>query len=159
MKSDEFTIIIDTREQQPWGFDQYVTANRKLDTGDYSIEGLEKIFTIERKKSVTEIVNNISEDRFKKELVRMAGYPHKFLLLEFTIQDVLNYPIGSTVPKKMWSQLKITNKYIMKFLSQIPIEYNVHVMFCGNSSSAEEMALSIIKRINEKYGKQSTNQI
>ena len=36
-------IIIDTREQKPWGFSSYsniVTTSRKLDNGDYSIIGL-----------------------------------------------------------------------------------------------------------------------
>ena len=57
-KHDDFTIIIDTREQQPWTFEHYTTANRKLDTGDYSVEGLENLLAIERKKSINEIANN-----------------------------------------------------------------------------------------------------
>lgn len=52
MNLNDFTIIIDTREQQPWEFEHYSTASRKLDTGDYSIEGLENLFTIERKKAL-----------------------------------------------------------------------------------------------------------
>jgi len=39
MISNEFTIIVDTREQKPWSFEHHATANHKLDTGDYSIEG------------------------------------------------------------------------------------------------------------------------
>ena len=31
---NNFTIIIDTREQQPWEFPEFAVANRKLDTGD-----------------------------------------------------------------------------------------------------------------------------
>jgi len=153
MNLNDFTIIVDTREQQPWEFEYYSKASRKLDTGDYSIEGLESLFTIERKKSVSEIANNISENRFNKELDRLNSYKYKFLLLEFSLQDVLDYPIGSTVPKKMWEKLKITNKYILKYLTQISINYNLQTFFCGNKDNAEELALSIIKRIVEKYSK------
>ena len=37
MNTDDFTIIIDTREQHPWKFPYNAKANKKLDTGDYSI--------------------------------------------------------------------------------------------------------------------------
>jgi ERCC4-type nuclease len=151
MNLNNFTIIIDTREQQPWEFEHYTTASKKLETGDYSIKGLENLFTIERKKSVSEIANNISENRFDKELKRLEQYSYKFLLLEFSLQDILDYPIGSSVPKKMWEKLKITNKYILKYLTQISINYNIQTFFCGNKSNAEEMAISIIKRIVEKH--------
>ena len=68
----DYTIIIDTREQQPWAFKHHSVANRKLDTGDYSMEGFEDIFTIERKKSISEIANNIVESRFSNALERLG---------------------------------------------------------------------------------------
>jgi ERCC4-type nuclease len=83
MKSSDFTIIIDTREQHPWAFDNHVTAKRKLDTGDYSIEGLEDLLCIERKKSASEFANNIVESRFKDLIFRMSNIKYSFLLLEF----------------------------------------------------------------------------
>ena len=88
-KKYSFNIIIDTREQKPWTFAGCDTINRKLDTGDYSIEGLEHLLCIERKNSVSEIANNISESRFKAEILRMNDYLHKFILLEFSLTDVL----------------------------------------------------------------------
>jgi len=66
MNLSDFTIIVDTREQTPWTFDNYVVASQKLDTGDYSIQGLEHIFTIERKKSVSEIAIIL----VKKDLIK-----------------------------------------------------------------------------------------
>ena len=52
MKNKYFNIIVDTREQKPWDFnDNFNTTKAKLDTGDYSIEGLEHILCIERKCS------------------------------------------------------------------------------------------------------------
>jgi len=153
MNINDFTIIIDTREQTPWEFEHYTTANHKLDTGDYSIQGLEHLFTIERKKSVSEIANNITEPRFKDVLQRLQQFQHKFILLEFTLNNVLDYPVGSTVPKKMWNTMKITGKYILKHLTEINIKYGIHTIYCGNRDNAEEVALSIMKRMVEIYGK------
>ena len=64
----DFNIIIDTREQQAWEFPRHATANKKLDTGDYSLAGMEEVLCIERKKSVSEIASNITEKRFEDVL-------------------------------------------------------------------------------------------
>jgi hypothetical protein len=154
MATNPFTIIIDTREQHPWEFPEFAVANKKLDTGDYSIEGLENIFTIERKRSVSEIAGNITEKRFINEMERMVEYRHKFILMEFTLNSLLDYPVGSTVPRRLWNNLKITGKYILKSLTEISIKYNVHIIYCGSTDNAEEVALCIMKRMAETYGKQ-----
>jgi ERCC4-type nuclease len=143
----EFTIIVDTREQKPWSFENHTIANTKLDTGDYSIEGLENILCIERKRNVAEIANNITEDRFKDVIDRIKTYKFPFILLEFNINDVLRYPIGSTIPKKLWSKIRISPQYIMKHLIDMQVEHNIHVIFCGDSSNAEKIALSIMRRV------------
>jgi ERCC4-type nuclease len=147
-----YTIIIDTREQQPWTFDNHITANQKLDTGDYSIQGLEHLLAIERKKSVAEIANNISEKRFVDVLERLSKIPYKFILLEFSLDDIYNFPIGSDIPKKLWPKLKINPKYLLKYLTEIQINYGIHLVYCGSKENAEKMAESIIKRVYYKHG-------
>ena len=144
---DDFTIIVDTREQQPWTFDNYTTSHHKLDAGDYSIEGLETILAIERKKSVTEIANNIIEPRFKDAISRLAQHKHAFLLLEFSIKDILSYPIGSDLPKRLWDKVKISPAFIMKNVLDWELEHNIKVMFCGSPSDAEKVAEIILKKI------------
>jgi len=148
MKSTDFTIIIDTREQQPWTFNNHTVANRKLDTGDYSIEGLENILCIERKKSASEFANNIVESRFKDVLMRMNQLKYSFILLEFNLEDLLVYPIGSTVPKRMWDKIKITPAFLLKNILELQLNYNVIVYFCGDSDNAEKMAEYILKKIH-----------
>lgn len=149
---DPFTIIVDTREQQPWEFGFHNTAKQKLDTGDYSIQGLEDILAIERKKSVSEIANNISESRFKDVLNRLSTFPYKFMLLEFDLEDVYNFPVGSDIPKKLWDKLRISSKYLLKYLTEIQLNYGIHIIYCGDASNAEKMAVSIMKRVYEKHG-------
>lgn len=147
-----FTIIVDTREQKPWVFPECKTIARKLDTGDYSIEGLEDVLCIERKNSVSEIANNIVEKRFFNEIERMGDYLYKYILLEFNLEDLLMYPIGSNLPRRTWNKLKIKSAYILKILTELQIKHDIHIIFCGSPKNAERMAFSIIKRVNEKHG-------
>ena len=129
-KQDEFTVIVDTREQLPWEFGFHTTSRKKLDTGDYSIQGMESIFTIERKMSVSEIATNITENRFKDVLNRLSQIPHAFLIMEFDIEDIYTFPVGSDIPKKMWDKLRIKGNYIIKILLEASINHNIHLLFC-----------------------------
>lgn len=149
--SDNFTIIVDTREQQPWEFPYHSTANRKLDTGDYSMEGFENILCIERKKGIAELANNMTEKRFKDVIQRMSSYKHAYILIECNYDQMMNYPIGSDVPKKLWNRIKIPPSFIMKFVTELSVNHNIHVVFCGCASWAEKTALSIMKRVYDQY--------
>lgn len=150
MIDPEYTIVIDTREQQPWTFKNRATANYKLDTGDYSIQGLENIVAIERKKSVNEIASNIIESRFKDVIQRLSQIKYGFILLEFSLKDLLIYPIGSNIPKNKWSSIKITSNFLLKHVTDWQIEHNIKVYFCGSASNAENLAGYLLKKIYNK---------
>ena len=156
-KQDEFTIIVDTREQMPWEFGFHTTSKKKLDTGDYSIEGMESILAIERKMSVSEIATNITENRFKNVLERLGKVPHAYIIMEFSIEDIYTFPVGSDVPKKLWDKLRVKGNYIMKTLLEASVNHNIHLLFCGDSENAERTAVSLMKRIYDKYNKQTDN--
>ena len=147
-----FHIIVDTREQHPWVFDKMEKSVSKLDTGDYSLKGMEEIFCIERKRSVSEFANNITEKRFKDVVDRLSKVQHAFLLFEFDLEDVLIYPVGSNVPKRMWDKLRISPKFILKHINELQLLQNVKVLFCGNASNAEKMALALMRKVYEYYG-------
>jgi ERCC4-type nuclease len=147
-----FKIIVDTREQQPWEFNKMEKTVAKLDTGDYSLQGLEEFFCIERKGSVSEFANNITEKRFKDVVERLSKVQHAFLLFEFNLEDILRYPVGSTVPKRMWSKLRISPKFILKHLNELQLLHNVKILFCGDAANAEKMALALMRKMYELYG-------
>ena len=134
---DDLKIIVDTREQQPWSFDFNEIAVAKLDTGAYSVAGLEEVLCIERKKSVSEIANNIVENRYKDWTKRMSKYKYKFLMLEFDLDDVYRYPRIPDVPKKLWEKIKVSPKFIIKCLIELQVYYNIQVVFCGDHENAE----------------------
>lgn len=143
----DITVIIDTREQQPWSFEHYAVAHKKLDTGDYSIEGMETKLAIERKKSVNEIANNVTEKRFKDVLERLSSFEYAFILLEFNINSVLDYPVGSNLPKRMWDKVRISPAFLIKNILDWQIKHNINVIFCGSSDNATTIAQSIFKRV------------
>ena len=160
-KSKPFTIIKDTREQDGYSFaassSRYHTCNgmvsRKLDTGDYSIEGLEDKLCIERKASVVEFANNVGHDqvRFLKEIERMKDFPHKFIILEFSLSELIDFPENSRIPEKSKNSVKITGKYMLKCLMEFQLYDNIHVIFCGNKYNAFLTVSSLLKRVNELY--------
>lgn len=147
-----FKIIVDTREQHPWEFksksvEEVVVA--KLDSGDYSIGGLEDEFAIERKGSTGELFKNITEKRFLEEIKRLSLYEKAFIVCEFSLTDIMDYPIGSGIPKRYWRRLRVKPQFVIKFLSDIQIKYNIHVIFAGNRENAIMISTSLMK---EYYG-------
>lgn len=150
-------IIKDTREKVgSWDFDDQVCegmVTRKLDTGDYAIDGLEDILCLERKRNVAELCVNVFEERFKRELERMAKYPYKYMIFEFTIDDIRRYPVGSNIPKSRWSSLKVTGNYVMRFIADMEINYGIHCVFAGCKDNAIFLASNIMKRVYVKHAK------
>lgn len=153
----KYTVVVDTREKAAYSFKEYDNCTgmvrKKLDTGDYSIEGLEDVICIERKATVTEIANNIVESnhRFDREIERMKDYKHKFIICEFSISDLLNFPENSDLPKSVKDKIKISGKFLLKRLMEFQIYNDVHVVFCGNKENAFYFVASLIKRFSEKY--------
>ncbi len=151
-----FDIIIDTREKQPWLFEAHKTISRKLDTGDYSICGLEDQLCIERKKSVAELANNLTDQRFKNELERMSKYKFSFLILEFDYRHIDSFPEGSGIPKRLKKKVRVKGPFIISCLSQIRIKYNIHIIPCSNAIYAEYVAYDIMKRVYQLSNDRNT---
>ena len=152
-----YTVIKDTREQEGYFFKPYSSCQgmveQKLDTGDYTILGLEDKLCIERKGCVEELAMNLGSKRntFFAEIQRMESFPHKYLILEFTLDDLLKFPDESRIPAKYLNSVKVSNKYMMKCLCEFQLYNNIQVVFCGNKYNAFMMVSSIMKRVNEKY--------
>lgn len=150
----KYTVVRDTREKEGegwiWRPSQYCEGTIKgtLHTGDYTLLDYQKMLTIERKGSISEWAMNVTQARVERELERMAEIRFPFILLEFTMADVMNYPIGSDIPKRLWSKLKCRGSYILKRTIEFQMKYdNVRIIFCGGSG--KEVASSIFKRTIE----------
>lgn len=152
-----FIVIKDTREQDGYYFSTFNTCagmiEHKLDTGDYTIQGLEDKVCIERKGCVEELAVNLGQKKytFLDEIDRMQSFPHKFIVLEFSLEDLIKFPDETRIPIKNKSSVKITGKYMLKCLIEFQLYNNVNILFCGDKYNAFLAVSSIFKRINEMY--------
>jgi len=143
-----FNVIVDTREKNPWQLTSSCirdTIYKKIDAGDYTVEGLEDILCIERKMSVAEIAQNVTTKRFVKALERMSECRFKYLLLEATLDDVINYPKGADLPPKALERVRITGGYVLRCINRMEVKYGIHFIFCGNRYNASWVATNIMK--------------
>ena len=156
-KAPKYTVIRDTREQEGYYFSEYDLClgmvDQKLDTGDYSIVGLEDKVCIERKGCVEELAINLGQKKhtFLREIERMKDCPHKFIILEFSLSELIDFPENSRIPEKSKNSVKITGKYMLKCLMEFQLYDNIHVIFCGNKYNAFLTVSSLLKRVNELY--------
>ena len=94
-----FTIIIDTREQAPLAIPAHWQKRGTLHTADYSIEGLEDEFAIER-KSLADLVQSLTHERarFEREMKRLSAFRFKRVLVEapykMLLQDAFEFSLA-----------------------------------------------------------------
>jgi hypothetical protein len=154
-------ILQDNKEQTPWDLEFFDEVEEQkvvhLVTGDYSIEGLESVVTIERKRTTGEIALNLGQKykAFAREFDRLQTFEYRYIICEFTFDDILSFPINSGIPKRFWSKLRISGKFILSRLEQLCNDHEVELILCGNKENAERTAYKILKSINDEKKKQT----
>lgn len=85
IQPENVTAIVDSREQAPLSLTPLRTIGGTLDTGDYSIQGLEHVVRVER-KSLPDLVACVGRerDRFDREVQRLLSFPVRLLIVEST---------------------------------------------------------------------------
>lgn len=158
-----FQVVVDTREQTPWGFrslwvslkDAKVplvihTVSEKLDTGDYSIVGFEDKLTIER-KSFDDALNTFihGRERFERELERMKEYEFAVVMMEFP-----EHKLKRQIPGR-----NINPQSVIESIRAWRQRYGVHFIFGGNAFFAEIEAVKEFRRwwIDKRNEKVSWN--
>jgi len=150
MKAVKFNVIQDTREQNPWKFtDKCVekVVSQKLDYGDYALQGYQNMLWIERKGSVSEIANNMFEERFERLLHNVADYPYKYIICEFSMDDVYNYPYRQGLPKSVIRKIRVRGKRIMSYLAHVSLEHYINIVYAYNANYAQHYATSLMKNM------------
>jgi len=142
-----FTIIIDTREKPAyrWLFDDdHPVKVKKLDTGDYSIEGCEHLICLER-KTLSDLIGSLFHDyeRFKRELVRMKKIPNRYIVIEAVLRqaDVHDY------------RSKVHPNSIVGRLLAIERDYGIHAIWATDSRTAQWVAGRIFKYFWKEHAK------
>jgi len=154
-KPAQYTVCRDSREQQGWTFSGNVycagTLIKGLKTGDYSLLGLEETFSIERKRNTAEFAQNIIQKRFENEMKRMETIPHSYLILEFTLNDLMKWPLNSGLPPYIQSKTKISKKFLLSRFMDFQTQYNTKIILAG--IYGKDIASSLFKRMWDLYGK------
>ena len=151
-------IIVDTREKIPWeweGDEKFSEViHKKLDAGDYSIEGMEDILVIERKSGVDELYMNFTKERKRifAEFERMKSYKVKAIIIECDCEDVFNpyrYYVNTKGINKRSNQMPCA--VVAAGLSRAMLEYGIHVIYAG--IKGRSMARGIMVRAYEMHVK------
>lgn len=156
-----FKIVVDTREQTPWHFKSIetketvvrtvqemqgkvkkrvvlvrplvvFTKTATLRTGDYSIEGYEESFCIER-KSLDDALNTFTagRERFERELERMVSFRFAAVVMEFSEKTLLALPADRKVsPESIEGSVRAWRQ-----------RYGVHFFWAQNRALAEIAAM------------------
>ena len=129
-----FVLVRDTREQNGFSFPLHSVVDKKLDTGDYSIEGFEGEVCVER-KTIPELWGLINLSRFRRELERMEVFHRKMVVIEGSIPDAL---LGNRFSK-------IPGARVVKTMLRWEAHYGVAFHWCTNRSEAQAVTLRFLE--------------
>ena len=134
-------LLVDTHEHQPYEFKGLVriagTKRQALLAGDYAIAEAPDIFCVERRRAeeVNTIFSNPSDNRprFLRELEPLLAIPHRFLVIEGTIQ----YSTGG-------GRLGQYHKNgMVDFLDALTARYGIQIIQSDSREEAEERVANL----------------
>ena len=158
---EPLNIIIDSREQIPWGWDpsDAKTEVRALVAGDYALAGdceavkgrkqLAVRFALER-KSLDDFLGTISAgwERFQRELVRMESFPARVIIVEGDFKSCCFSDNDMSIEPPNHNHPRLTPKFVARRIAELTMQ-NISVLMCGNAQLASGMALRIFRRREE----------
>ena len=126
-------ILIDTREQQPYTFENSQTGT--IPVGDYSIQGLENHIAIERKE-LNDLIGCLTNgrERFEKELHKGRALDYFALVIEASLSDLINGRYRSQMDPKAAIQSLLASS----------IRHRMPIFFCENRKYAERVTESLL---------------
>lgn len=130
MKCESIKLVIDTREQCPLVFEHLPWERGTLDTGDYSVKGLENRFSVER-KSISDLVGSLTSgrERFERECHRLRGFDFARLLV-----------VGNPACLEMeLTRRKTSARAILGSLGAIEVRYRLPVVWCDSAEQGARL--------------------
>ena len=135
------TMLVDSHEHLPYEFESLVriagTIRQTLPAGDYAIAEAPEIFCVERRRveEFNTIFSNPSDNRspFLQELEPLLDYPHRFLVIEGTLQST-----------KGGGRLGQYHKNgMMDFLDALTARYGIQIIYSDSREEAEERVANL----------------
>lgn len=151
-------IIIDSREQAPWSWDENdaTTSIHALDAGDYALvddceavpgrESMAVKFAIER-KSLDDFLGTISVgwDRFQRELTRMEAFPARVVIVEGNFADVCFAWVEGCISPPPHNHQALRPAFVARRIAELTM-MGVAVLMAGDSQMAAGLAFRIFRR-------------
>ena len=134
-------LLVDIHEHLPYEFKGLVriagTKRQALPAGDYAIAEAPEVFCVERRRveEINTIFSNPSDNRprFLRELEPLLAVPHRFLVIEGTIQ----YNTGG-------GRLGQYHKNgMVDFLDALTARYGLHIIYTDSREEAEERVANL----------------
>lgn len=142
-RSERVVVVVDTREQQPYAFDpaRVTVVRRALLVGDYSLEGHEGAIAAER-KSLDDYVASVvtSRERFTRELQALASYDVACVVVEATLDDVVEHRYRAGVHPNA----------VLGATWSIIVDHGVPVYFSGDRQLACRFVEGLLCRYHRK---------
>ena len=143
LNMDKYKIVCDSREQMPlWTGDK--VERKKLDVGDYSIQGYENRIAIER-KSLGDLFGTLGSGhkRFKAELTRSLEYDYFAIVIDGSYSSCVNKDFPNSFHSKMKGFV------ITSILFTLHMKYKIPIFFTNGRTESKR----IIKDIFNSYYK------
>lgn len=143
LRPEDVMAIIDTREQQPFDLHPLLSRRATLQTGDYSVDGLQFCIALER-KSLADLLGCIgnSRDRFEKCIERLLEFDSKVIIVESTWEYFLSGNWSSFGPREPGGHKMhmgpLSRIYPMAAIGSVLgwIERGIPIIFAGNPQQA-----------------------
>lgn len=134
----DLRFVIDSREKLPFSF-SCQSVRRKLETGDYSVEGYENLMAVER-KSLADFTHTVIHDfhRFAAELDRLAVIEFSAVVVEADLDAVLR-------GLKSQELRTVTPAALLGAATQITAHWNVPVQWCGSRAAARAFTEAMLR--------------
>lgn len=155
-----FTVAIDTREQQPYSFENIPPASYSrnkpivvpteyigLPEGDYQIVDAPPRFVAVERKSLADLFSTLGQqrERFENEVQRLAEYHFAAIIIEASWPEICN-------PWSKWPlfRSRMHPRGIFETASSWSIKYpRVHWITSGNRRLAEIQTFSILQKAHK----------
>jgi ERCC4-type nuclease len=143
---DRITVVVDSREQEPYGFDpqKFAAIRKALPAGDYSLDGLEDRVAVER-KSLADFVATVirSRKRFHRELQKLAAYDAACVVVECNFRDLVDGRYRSDAHPHA----------LIATVASIVVDFGVPVYFCSDRQAACRFVEEYLTRFHRRIAR------
>jgi ERCC4-type nuclease len=149
-----FIVVADSREQLPWLFNAISAGGKAvivpvergtLQSGDYSIKGLENVVAIER-KSVSDFYGSITtgRTRLEAEFQRMEAMQFSAIIVEDRFESVLDPGFHGS---------RVNPNAVRATVASWSVKYKTRWFFVPSRTQAERLAFELLSKFYKHYRK------